>query len=450
MGLGFFTIGNLCSRLVWTYHMKLILREWPPTPVIDVGINMDALHGAFFRDINDSASQQALKSIHKKYWLLCTCNIKNPAALTVRRINESDYCLVNIQHKGEHKAECPLRYTTMNGQGRLHRPIASKAFDFNIIDENIVGSPLIYDVTNGSTQLPILSRLQECLLTEAGVYNIKADQEFTLNLRALEAVVASGIYVNSVELKERFHFGYRNFFSAKERLNNELSNNELKAPIFLVDIVDEVVKQGSTLKFTKYYKNRKPFEFKLFESLSAVSFNSEIQGPYLVVSQLGLIRDKRGKQVIGPVATIIEPIAGKHHWVPVPSALVRNVINKFIGSLAWYKEKVGLEIVVKMNTSTVRTKLGLCNPLFVISAGSCKVIFDIQADLTSKQQTQKSLEYIVATDIGGGGYCVLTSDMNEREINDKLFHAVARIMKELYRASAGEKDQAFNGEIIEI
>lgn len=113
MGLGFFTIGNLCSRLVWTYHMKLILREWPPTPVIDVGINMHALHGAFFRDINDSASQQALKSIHKKYWLLCTCNIKNPAALTVRRINESDYCLVNIQHKGEHKAECPLRYTTM-------------------------------------------------------------------------------------------------------------------------------------------------------------------------------------------------------------------------------------------------------------------------------------------------------------------------------------------------
>lgn len=42
--------------------MKLILRQWPPTTLTDVGINMQGLHGALVHDTNDSASQQTLKS----------------------------------------------------------------------------------------------------------------------------------------------------------------------------------------------------------------------------------------------------------------------------------------------------------------------------------------------------------------------------------------------------
>ncbi|MAD76768.1 MAG: hypothetical protein CML20_18620 [Rheinheimera sp.] len=428
--------------------MKLILREWPPVTVTDIGINIDDIQGAVSRETNDLISQKALKSIHKKYWLLCSCNKSDPAALTVRRMNENQYCLVNIKDRGKHVAGCPLRYTSLLNKKNNSQGEKKHSFLFNTANSDNTPRSIIYSADNKEEQIPSLLRLKEYLVAQAGMFSVKPNQTFLGQSKSLYSAVEDDVFVNAARLKDRFYFGYRNFFDAKERLVKELERDELLSPLFLVDIIDEVEKSEHLYKFTKFYKNTKPFSFRLFDNISAVKANLSIGGPYIIISQLGAIKDTKGNNVIAPVATIIEPIASKQQWVPISNQLIRDAINKIESSINWYDEKLNLTMTADLCNRPVKTEIGSCEPLFIFKLGDQRAVFDIQLDYSSTQKTKKSLEYIIASKIGGGGFCSLSSEMTNREKNNVLFNSVAMLTKELKRSNpAGD---VFSGQIIEI
>lgn len=428
--------------------MKLILREWPPVPVTDIAINIDDIKGAVSRESNDSISQKALASIHKKYWLLCNCNKNDPAALTVRRMNENQYCLVNIKDRGMHVAGCPLRYTSLLNQKNNFKVDKKHSFLFKTTNADNIPRSIIYNSANKEEQIPALLRLKEYLVEQSNMFTIKPNQTFSGQSKSLYSAVEDDVFVNAARLKERFYFGYRNFFDAKERLANELERDELLSPLFLVDIIDEVEKSEHLYKFTKFYKNTKPFSFRLFNNISAVKANLSIDGPYIIISQLGVIEDTKGNNVIAPVATIIEPIASKQQWVPISNQLIRDAINKIESSINWYDEKLNLTMTADLCNRPVKTEIGSCEPLFIFKLGDQRAVFDIQLDYSSTQKTKKSLEYIIASKIGGGGFCSLSSEMTNREKNNVLFNSVAILTKELKRSNPA--GIVFSGQIIEI
>lgn len=431
--------------------MKLILRQWPPVEVKDVVVDIEDLQGAVVRNYTDSKSQKALRNIHRKYWLLCNCCPEAPAALTVRKMNNSQYCLVNIQGKGSHYKQCPLFYnpsddnfkpisTTSNKNSFMFTPSPDKNED--------ISPELIYTVNQTSELEKTLLKMKELLFQESGFNVITANNSYASNLNALEQVVNSELYVNGVKLSKRFYNGYNHFFKAKERLLQELDGDGVKAPIFVVDVVDELIDEGKQLKFTKFYKERKPFAFKLFKSLSSVKYDLSLTGPYFIISQLGVIKDAKGINVVAPVTNIIEPIANKQQWVSVRSKVDRFAVNKLASSISWYKEKLNLDINAMISKGPVSTALGKCNPSFILSLNELKAILDIQLDLTEPMKTQKALQYIIASNIGGGGFCELLTSMSDREINDTLYSAISKLTKELKRASAG--GHVFNGQIISL
>ena len=428
--------------------MKLILREWPPVTVTDIGINIDDIQGAVSRETNDPISQKALASIHKKYWLLCNCNKSDPAALTVRRMNENQYCLVNIKDRGMHVAGCTLRYTSLLNQKNNLKVDKKHSFLFKTTNTDNIPRSIIYNAANKEEQIPALLRLKEYLVEQSNMFTVKPNQTFSCQSKNLISAVEEDVFVNAARLKERFCFGYRNFFDAKERLAKELERDELLAPFFLVDIIDEVDKSEHLYKFTKFYKNKKPFSFRLFNNISAVKANLSIAGPYIIISQLGVIEDTKGNNVIAPVATIIEPIASKQQWVPISNQLIRDAINKIESSINWYDEKLNLKMTADLCNRPVKTEIGSCEPLFIFKLGDQRAVFDIQLDYSSTQKTKKSLEYIIASKIGGGGFCSLSSEMTNKEKSNVLFNSVAILTKELKRSnSAGD---VFSGQIIEV
>lgn len=424
--------------------MQLILKQWPASVVTDTDINLKDLRGAILRNISDVIAQTTLKSIHNKYWLLCDCNKTNPSALTVRRLNQNHYCLVNIQGKGEHTEECPLRYTSFECDKSVKQSTGRK-FSF---PTNAVHESSIYNSDNTHELIPTIKRLKHYLITHSRLNCIEPNKTFRSNLDALDETVNGNVYVNNSLLKDRFYFGYRNFFHAKERIVKELESSAQSSPLFLFDIVDTVERGKNFLKFTKHYKNMKPFSFKLFNHLSSVSCDTELEGPYIIVSQMGELQNKNGRSVIAPLATVIEPIANKQLWSDVSSPIMRAAINKLQSTVDWYKSKLDLPITVNIHRTPISTDLGTCHPLFTVKLGQVEAVFDLQIDLSLKQETQKSLEYIIASTIGGGGYCVLRSDMSEGKINEVLFRAITAIMKELKRTSEGAR--VFEGSVIRL
>lgn len=426
-------------------NLKLIRRQWPAHIVSDVAISLEHIANAISSHYDTGASQHALKLAHNKYWLLCDCNPHNPAALTVRKMANGQYCLVNIKNKGEHKGSCALAYTPAQNKQSSSED-ESNNFRFSSFKEKL-NSPGAKSSGESVHRKPALQRLRTFLLKQAGFDGINTERTFKGNITALKDASADDIFVNGIPLSSRLFFGFNQFYLAKQLLESEAAQSE-QSPVFIVDVIDEVTKVGSDYKTAKYFSSSKQSEFTLFGHITDVKADTKIEGPYLAFALVQRIKDGNGKPLIAPTRCIITPIASKKQWIMVKAHQERVAIEKLESSMAWYQKTLNIGISVTKPLEAITTSLGVCQPSFVIRMKNTSAILDLQVKDDTNYQTQRSLEYIIASDIGGGGYCVVTDKMDKKEISDALFHASKRLFKEL-KHSDGSK-AILEGKIIPL
>lgn len=408
--------------------------------ITDPSVSMDCILSAIKKRQINNKQQDALRTIHNKYWLVCECNTLSPAVLTVRRRNNL-YYLVNISKRGHHLESCPLDYISVECESMPHKE--TKNFIFSNTSTEHVSSNY-NKLSPPAVREAALSRLLKYLIVEAGFERIQPRNTYKSNMDTILGDACSDVYINGNPLHERIFFGLDHFYRAKQFVESKLLVND-DSPAFIIDVVDDIENENGNFQTTKYFTAKKTANFTFYKSLSSVDMSEKMSGPYIILCAISQTKDKKGNSVIAPTKCIVKAIGAKTQWVPINNEAERLAIDKIAKAILWYFDKLDVTFTAKKRLSPIKTKLGQCHPSFILELANTFAVLDMQYEAGEAYKNKKAMEYIVASSIGGGGYCELPAALPVSEAHEIIFKACSVLFKELKQCAGSKK--VFSGKI---
>ncbi|MFT5852129.1 MAG: hypothetical protein ACI87J_002105 [Colwellia sp.] len=349
-------------------------------------------------------SQKTLKRLHGKCWLQCDCSSveNNAPTLTIRANPNKTYSLVNISGRGEHIKNCPLSYE------RLINHLREKS-----------NTPLNISDASNQHSLALLATL----IIDNSKLNSLSDTATYNNNK--ERVISSGsknITVQGTSFDSLFNFGFRSFFSVRDKPNIEGD--------FIMEVVDEI--QDIKGKVALKDKANGNTLFSFYRNITDVHIvedpNPSKDGAYLVLAYIGKNPKNREQNKITPICAYILPLVSKVHWSFPNHIHSRKMYHSLIKAQIWYKKHKDISISICAPVRPLVTTNGHCLPDFILSTAANMHLVNLLSDQKTMIMNNhlKNINFLQelapVTEIDFSGVT---------DINNHIFEIIKSIIKKL-------------------
>lgn len=385
--------------------------------------------------------QRILSEFYLKNWVRCDCKTDGPI-MAIRHNSGGDFSLTTIHTYGVHADNCPLFAESVQLKPKpidLQQPEDQFNFHRKVRPPQSSRNPSTSSNAS-SVRQNTLYRLLATLMEKSGLSTLDNDLTFRDCMERINDAACS-IKLANKPLNDHLFFGFEKFHQVKSHIANQNVKSWGKSlpHAILIDVVDEVSRDGDDFLLNKVFSKSKSTSFTLYgRSTTTYLHSGRIslrKGPFIVIATIGESSSEKGTSFVAPLRAYIAPVLSKSNWVVVDSNYERVVARQMLSAKIWYRDNTDLIITASKPLFYIDTDIEPCLPDFIVGSDSLAIVLEVMGShskdyLARKKRTHESMETLGKL-IEFDAYLAETSN----DLDKQCFETVKSIFNLLKRHS---------------